>query len=143
MQIVFFVLIICAVIGLLDTVYLTIKHYEGAPVVCGLFDRCDIVTTSKYSTIFGFPISLLGAIYYFLILILIDIYLFFKIKFIPKIALAISTLSFLFSVWLVYLQLFILKSICPYCMLSATTSTIIFGLLIFINYKSRIANSIT
>jgi uncharacterized membrane protein len=120
------VLAILSFIGLLDGAYLTWKHYTNGSVNCSLTAGCEQVLTSQYSTIAGVPLSLIGAIYYvvlfFLCIALLDTD---RPLFVKLIAL-ISGAGVLFSSYLVYLQVAMLKSICIYCMLSATTTTLIF-----------------
>jgi uncharacterized membrane protein len=126
----FFVL---AIIGAIDSLYLTKKHYTQE-YTCSLLEinNCESVLSSSYSTIFNIPIALIGFIYYLLILINALIYFKKPNQFSKNILSYIPTFSFIFSAYLVYLQLFVLRSICQYCMLSAATSTIIFILSIIL-----------
>lgn len=121
-----------AFIGFLDASYLTIKHFTGGIVNCTLTEGCDIVTTSQYSEIFGIPVALLGLFYYLTVLITSLLYFDTKnykiISFLPIMA----TAGILFSGWFVYAQIFLIKAICQYCVLSAITSTLIFILSMFI-----------
>lgn len=129
-------LIILSFIGFLDAVYLTVAHYSGNALNCSVLKGCDVVTTSKYSLIFGIPVALLGSFYYFIILILALLYLDTKNKSILSLILHITTIGFLMSVWFVYSQFFIIEALCQYCLLSALTSTILFILNIYISkYK--------
>ncbi|HMP67205.1 MAG TPA: vitamin K epoxide reductase family protein [Candidatus Paceibacterota bacterium] len=132
-----FIIIALAIVGLADTSYLTTKHYSEASIVCNIFDKCDIVTSSKYNNIAGVPISMIGVIYYLSIIFLVNLYLFLKKNLIIKIATSLSMIAFLFSVWLVYLQFFVLNAVCGYCMLSATVSTLIFVTIIFLSKISK------
>ncbi len=118
--------LIISAIGFIDATYLTTQHFLGAPVACSILKGCEQVTTSPYSLIFGIPVSLLGSLYYLTILILSVIYLDSKkIKFLNIIA-KITPFGFLASLYFVYLQIFVIKAICLYCMGSATTSTLLF-----------------
>jgi len=117
---------ITAFIGFLDATYLTVEHYTGGNINCYISTGCDTVANSKYAVVLGIPMALLGAIFYFGMLILSILYLDIKKK--PLIYLLVlgGITGFLFSIFLVYLQLFVLHSVCEYCMLSATTSTLLF-----------------
>lgn len=121
-----------ALVGFIDAVYLTVKHYSGG-VNCSLIEGCEEVTTSKYSVIGGAPIALFGAIYYAAILITAFAYLDTKKVFFLKGISFLSAAGFLVSLGLVYLQIFIIKAICLYCLISAASSTGLFvlGLIIF------------
>ena len=121
------IFLIASLLGFLDTTYLAVKHYAGTSLNCSvLFGDCEKVTTSKYSMVAGVPLALIGAIYYFTIFILSVAYLDTKHKKIIIIASYLTATGFLASVYFVFLQLFIIKAICPYCMVSAMLSTVLF-----------------
>ena len=121
------VFLIASLLGFLDTTYLTVKHYTGSSLNCSvLFGDCEKVTTSKYSMLAGVPLALIGAIYYFTIFILSVAYLDTKREKTIIIASYLTATGFLASAYFVFLQLFIIKAICPYCMVSAILATILF-----------------
>jgi uncharacterized membrane protein len=139
--------LIVAVMGFADASYLTIEHYRGVIPPCSVTEGCEVVLTSSYSTIFGVPTSLLGAIYYLAVSIGAFIYLESKHgageiaahhAAILKWTLMATAFGFGMSLWFVYLQLFILHSICIYCMGSAAASTILFITAIVMLRKSSI-----
>lgn len=132
-----YIILALAFIGFLDSVYLTAVHYAGSELNCGYFGSCNEVTTSEYSIIFGIPTALLGALYYLTVLILGLIHVDTK-KLLPlKLITPIVTFGFLFSFWLVYLQIVIIEQICLYCMASAGTTTILFALGLYMFLKLR------
>lgn len=118
--------IVIALIGFLDAVFLTTKHYTGQEVTCTLTGGCNDVLTSQYAMMLGLPTSLWGALYYFTILLAALLYLNYKNNIISYYLNYVTIIGLLMSAYLVYLQLFIIHSICPYCMLSALTSTTLF-----------------
>lgn len=130
----------------MDATYLTAVHYKGAELGCTTWGSCNAVTTSKYAVIFGIPMALLGAFYYLGILILALIHIDTR-RILPLKLISLGTaFGFIFSIFLVYLQLFVIHEICIYCMFSAGTSTILFilGILIILSLrkeKHKIANS--
>lgn len=137
-----FSLLTVSFVGFLDSFYLTTKHYSGTALNCSLLHGCEQVTTSQYSTFFNIPIALLGVLYYLTIFILISLYLDTKNKRILTILPFLTPIGFLASGYFVYLQLFTIKAICIYCMLSALTSTAIFILSIFVvKYKKVVKNN--
>ncbi|MBI4235383.1 vitamin K epoxide reductase family protein [Candidatus Peregrinibacteria bacterium] len=127
-------------VGLLDATYLTVSHYSGAQLSCSLTTGCNTVTTSIYSQIFGIPVALLGLIFYFTVLFLSLLYFdlqkpdapgipasgMAKGKAILKIIAPLSGLAFLSSAYFMYVQFFVIKALCQYCILSALLSTTIF-----------------
>lgn len=123
---------ITALIGFADAAFLAIEHYRGVVPPCTIILGCEKVTTSEYSEVFGIPLALFGAIYYFALLVLIVAYFDFKKDLILKIAGLITPSGFLASVYFIYLQLFVIKAACLYCMISAVSSIILFVLGIII-----------
>lgn len=121
-------LILISFIGLMDATYLTVTHYNGSELSCSVFSGCNQVTESKWSEFMGIPIALFGALYYFTILVMSLLYFDSKKSILIKLIFPLTVCGVLFSAFLVGLQLFVIKAICQYCMLSALTSTILFGL---------------
>ncbi|PIZ94558.1 MAG: hypothetical protein COX81_03195 [Candidatus Magasanikbacteria bacterium CG_4_10_14_0_2_um_filter_37_12] len=118
--------LIFSIIGFCDSTFLAIKNLTGSYIGCGVNGGCDIVTSSVYSTLFGIPVALFGTLYYLSILLLVVFYLDKKkIKILLWIS-RITVVGFLASIYFVYLQLFVIHSICYFCMGSAITSTSLF-----------------
>lgn len=128
-----------ALIGLGDAVFLLTKHYVGT-INCAVWSGCQEVLISSYSTLFGIPIALFGVLYYLFILFNVLAYWQSAKNIFANILTFIPIVGFLFSLYLIYLQLFIIKYICIYCMLSALSSTLIFILsfIIFWQYKKSV-----
>ncbi len=123
---IYYIMIFLSLVGLSDALYLTSRYYKGV-ISCSIIEGCQEVMLSSYSHIKSIPISLLGVSYYFIILIAIIFYLSQKNK-IAKLAIKILPwLAFAFSLWLLYIQAFVLKYFCQYCLLSTATAA---GLLI-------------
>ena len=115
--------------GLADTSYLPAQNLPGTGVNCAILQGCDKVLASPYAVIGGnIPLALLGAAYYFLLLILVLIYLQNKNWGAILGFFALSAFGFLFSIWLTYLQFFVIRALCLYCLSSAIFTTILFAL---------------
>ncbi|MCX6734696.1 MAG: vitamin K epoxide reductase family protein [Candidatus Peregrinibacteria bacterium] len=132
-------LIIVSFIGFLDASYLTIAHYTGLALRCSVFSGCEQVTTSPYSVVLGIPVALMGVLYYLTILLATLFYYDSRKSYLPKYIAWATNAGLAASVWFVFLQLFVIKAICQYCMISATTSTLlfIFGIIIIKQYGEK------
>jgi len=125
------VILILSVIGLLLSIYLTYLHYaEGQAAFCSQGSDCDQVRQSSYSSIFGIPVALLGAVGYVLIFWFTYVSLTRSTRWL--LLYTISLAGFIFSAYLTYIELFVIKAICPYCVVSAVIMTIIF---IMVSYR--------
>lgn len=117
--------IIFSLLGLGDTLFLTIKHYEGTPLTCVILEGCDVVTTSSYSLLWGIPLALFGVMYYTALFGLLLIFAIYELRFILKLIAVIAVAGFLVSLYLTYIQVFVIGAICIYCVLSAVFTTLI------------------
>lgn len=135
--------LIFSAIGFVDATYLTVKHFLGTPIPCAILQGCEQVTNSQFATIFGIPVALLGSGYYLTVLLLSVIYLDTRKLAALKLAAFATFFGMLASLWFVFLQIFIIKAICLYCMVSATTSTLLFicGLIFFTKNKPEMPAS--
>lgn len=136
----FWLILVCAGIGFLDASYLSIEHIlaqYGHSVFCivGAPGNCNIVLQSMYATPLGIPLAYLGLLYYTaIVLITIQLHRARNIR-LWHLLQAIITVGFFTSAYLVYVQLLVLYTICPYCMVSATMSTIMFGGVVWYRFK--------
>lgn len=128
--------LVVSALGFIDATYLSVQHFLGEIPPCTI-SGCEFVLTSAQSTIFGVPVALFGSFYYLFILILSVYHLDTKNKKILKTISLISVLGFIVSIYFVYLQFFVIKYICEYCMVSAITCTIMFILGMYYLYKIK------
>ncbi len=120
---------IAAAIGLLDSIYLAYVKLANAKIYCtpGLGD-CDVVNASQWSSLWGIPLGVYGVLGFGAILLIVS----FENKskmlapHINLILFAISFAGFLFSLYLTYIELFVLRAVCQWCILSALMMTVIF-----------------
>ncbi len=110
------VLLVLAVLGAMISAYLTWTHFAGlSPVCTGSGEGCETVQTSRYASILGIPVALLGLVAYagliFSAIVWRDagIYLGFLI----------SLVGTLFSAYLTYLEVFVIGALCQWCLASA------------------------
>lgn len=129
--------LLVAFIGFTDAAYLATRYYRGIPIGCIVSEGCDRVAVSQYATIADVPVALIGAVYYFTILLVIALYFWHRKEKKLYCLARFTIVGFLASLWFVYLQLFVIKTICFYCMVSAASSTILFALGLVILYKKQ------
>ena len=120
-----------ALIGLADSGYLAMKHLRGDYVRCD--DDCSAVLGSKYADINGVPIAGIGAIAYMAVLTAAAL----GALGYTRARYAVALLAFpmaLISLWLIYLQAFVIHHFCQYCLLSAAI-TITLTILVFVSSR--------
>lgn len=113
-----------ALVGLGDAVYLTVEHLTGATLQCSITHGCAEVLGSRFATIGHVPLAAFGAAAYFTVFSLTTLAAFGYAgarKFLPPLV----ALMFLFTLWLLYLQAFVLHAFCQFCLLSASITTLL------------------
>ena len=133
--------IIFASIGLVDSLYLIWIKIANDKVYClpGLGD-CWTVNTSQYSQVLGIPVSVFGVIGFLIILLLAlfkDRNKFFHANQVTLLF-GITLAGFLYSIYLTYLEIFVINAICPFCVLSAISMTILFVISVVRLVKSQV-----
>ncbi|HEV2801297.1 MAG TPA: vitamin K epoxide reductase family protein [Pyrinomonadaceae bacterium] len=113
---------VLALVGLADAIYLTVEHLSGRSVRCSVTSGCSEVLASPYATIGDYPLALFGAVAYFTAFSLATLAAFGSQRAGTLFA-VLAALMFATSLWLVYLQAFVLHAFCQYCLLSAAVST--------------------
>lgn len=122
------VTIALAVIGLLVSIYMTIYKVTSNEAMCIGSSGCSEVNASRYSEINGIPVAVLGVIGYSTILALL--FLETRLSFFQEngtmIFFGISLMGFLFTLYLIYLEVALIKAYCPFCLASQAVMIIIF-----------------
>lgn len=117
---------VVACIGLADSGYLTIKHLQGAYIRCG--DECSAVLGSRYAEgIAGVPLAGFGAMAY-LTVIIGALLAACGLSAGRQIFIVMAIVMALTSVWLIYLQAFVIHAFCKYCLASAAVCFSLAGL---------------
>jgi uncharacterized membrane protein len=124
-----------ALIGLADSMYLTVEHLTGQSVRCTVISGCSEVLSSPYATIHGYPLALLGAIAYFAVFSLATLAA-FGYRVVDRLLLLVVTLMFLTTLWLLYLQAFVIRQFCQFCLLSALVTITLSLLVLFASRRA-------
>lgn len=134
---IFLLLLLLGIVGIIDASYLTYEHFVNIIPPCFVnrflpfLSDCGLVLRSKYAVMFGIPLAVFGLIHYVILTLFIGLvitsdkkiwwyWLFFQ-----------TLMGAVFSIYLMYLQIFVIKSMCIYCILSALNSFALFILSYF------------
>ena len=116
------------VVGLLVSIYMTIFKITSNESMCIGSKDCSVVNASRYSEVNGVPVAMIGVVGYASLLAL----LWFGTRpgFFQQngsmIFFGVSLIGFLFTAFLVYVEIALLKAYCPFCITSQVSMTIIF-----------------
>ena len=115
---------IVALFGLADGIYLTIEHVTGRTAQCIASSGCQDVLSSKYAAMGPIPLASLGALAYFTAfsaaLLAASGYTKCRVLFALLVGLMFAT-----TLWLLYLQAFVLHAFCDYCLFSGGVTTVL------------------
>jgi len=119
-----------AAAGIFVALYLTLyKLGVFGDLACGI-GSCEVVNASRWAIFLGLPVAAWGLAFYVLTFTIAMIGLRPDLAGSRAVAgalLALSTTGFLFSTWLTYLELFVIRAICQWCVVSAIIATGMFA----------------
>lgn len=122
---------ILAVIGVAEATYLTALDLSGADVVCIASSTCGHVLHSAYAEVHGIPLAALGGLGYFAVFSCATLAA-FGYRRITALLIVIVGIMFGTTLWLLYVQAYVLHSFCDYCLFSAALVFLLAGVIIAI-----------
>lgn len=119
-----------ALLGLLDSLYLSWVKLAGATASCSGIGGCESVNNSRYAEIYGVPVAVLGAGLYGLVLVLLSLEgrLLEGRETIKMVVFGLSLGGVLYSAYLTYVEVAVLRAICPFCVVSAIVLVALLGI---------------
>jgi uncharacterized membrane protein len=116
------------ILGLLVSIYMTIYKITSNDNMCVGSHDCSVVNASKYSEVNGIPVAVVGAVGYTTLLGIL--WLGHKPGFFKDngsmIFFGVSLIGFFFTLWLIYVEITLIKAYCPFCITSQISMTLIF-----------------
>ena len=112
---------IISLLGLADTIYLTVEHLVGETAGCIVASGCFEVLGSKYATLGPVPLAGVGAVAYFTVFSL-ALLAAFGYRRVEIFLMLLVQVMFAVTLWLLLLQAFVLHAFCDYCLLSAAVT---------------------
>ena len=116
------------ILGLLVSVWMTIYKVTDNERMCIGSTGCAVVNASLYSEMNGIPVAAIGVFGYLSILALF--FLENRPGFFQEngsmLLFGVTLIGFLFTLWLVYVEIALLDAYCPFCITSQIAMTLIF-----------------
>jgi len=116
------------IIGLLVSIYMTIFKITSNENMCIGSKDCSVVNTSRYSEVNGIPVAVIGVGGYAALLAVV--WLERKPGFFQQngtmIFFGLALTGFLFNVYLIFVEVALIKAYCPFCITSQVAMTILF-----------------
>lgn len=120
---------ILAVVGMGVAIYLTFIEARNAPAICGPVGDCNTVQNSQYARFLGVPVGLIGLLGY---IAMLAAWWWQRARDDTSAAYArlalfgMGLVGVLFSIYLTYLELFVIHAVCIWCLSSAVLMTLLF-----------------
>ncbi|MCL4303719.1 MAG: hypothetical protein KJ077_48990 [Anaerolineae bacterium] len=117
-----------ALAGLGVSIYLAFVEINQVEAICGPVGECNIVQASPYARILGVPIAVLGILNYLLV-----VTLWLGRRYLPGVwatlpalgLLGLSLVGVLFSIYLTWLEIFVIRAVCLWCLSSAIITLVL------------------
>jgi uncharacterized membrane protein len=125
--------VLFALLGVVNSIYLTWVKLTDSYATCGPIGDCESVNSSRYAEFAGVPIALIGILGYLAIMAVVLIEPKFP-SFQEGLRLAFFGFTLtgtIYSAYLTYVEIAILNAVCPYCVLSAILMLVLFVISIY------------
>jgi len=117
-----------ALAGLGVASYLAYVETQAVPAICGPVGDCNAVQSSPYARLFGVPVGVLGVLGYLAIL---SAWLYGRLRsdrlaqHAPLAVCGMALFGVLISLYLTYLEPFVIRAVCAWCLTSAVIMTLL------------------
>ncbi len=122
-------ILVFILIGMTVSGYLTYTHLAHVDPTCYGIGSCAYVQASSYAKIFGIPIALLGLLAYMaMFATAVAAYWFLDEErryFAQQVLFGMAFAGTLYSAYLTYVEAFVLRAWCIYCVISAIAITVV------------------
>ena len=128
-----------ALAGIFVALYLLLYKLGLIGALSCAVGSCETVNSSKWATFLGLPVAGWGVAFYvglFVLTMVSTSEAYAGSRAIALVLPAVSGTGVLFSLWLTYLELFVIDAVCQWCVVSAVIVSIIFVVCV-VDYRER------
>jgi uncharacterized membrane protein len=122
------IILVLAFCGLSDSIYLTQSEVSNTPLICNVenLSGCNIVAASQYAHLFGIPLAEYGEIFYALLFVVAALEIVFLDQLLRRVLQGLSSVGLIVSLYLTFLEIYVIHALCVYCIASAVIALLIF-----------------
>lgn len=124
-------------LGLANAVYLVQAYSGNAELNCSVISGCAVVAESPYSVLFGMSLPSLGVVFFLALFVGAAVLLILRSYKVAALYMGLAILGFIFSLYFIYLQFFVIGAVCVYCLISAVVSTLMAGFSVGVYQEAR------
>ncbi len=120
-------ILILAFCGIADSAYLTQQEVAGVPLICNIenLSGCNTVVASPYSHLLGIPLAYYGLGFYTLMFICAAFELVLIRVWLRRVLQGLAVFGMLVSLYSVYVQTFLVRALCVYCLISVVLTILV------------------
>lgn len=129
-KLIFRILVALAILGLAVSIYMTVYKLTDNNNMCLGSGDCSTVNSSRYASVYGIPVAAIGVAGYLAILgiLLLEQRNDFLRQNASMFLFGLALAGFLFTVYLIYVEIALIHALCPFCITSQVAMTAIFML---------------
>jgi uncharacterized membrane protein len=123
------------IVGLAVAGYLSVVELAGGVPTCGPFHGCEEVALSEYARVGGIPVALFGVVLSVVLLTLALAWWRTNIYGLLLAHYALSLVGVIFDGYFLYLQVFVIRAVCIWCLTYEISLLLRFALAAFVYYR--------
>jgi uncharacterized membrane protein len=131
---------VVALVGLADSIYLAVLHLTGQTADCVASTGCETVLGSSYAHVGKVPLAAFGAAGYFTVFSLATLAA-FDYASAKRLFPWLVGMMLAVTLWLLYVQAFVLHAFCDFCLLSASLIGVLSGICLALFLSAKKARS--
>ncbi len=123
--------LVLSLLGVADSWYLYESAVTDTALTCDIgagLDGCNVVAQSPYSQFLGIPLALYGVGFFGLLFAVAAAQFFVSSRRLTLLYLGLSAFGAAASLVFMYIQFFLIKALCIYCLLSAAITFALLGI---------------
>lgn len=129
---------IFSLLGLIVSAFLLYEYNISGPIVCPIGSGCDVVRASQYSHFLGISIPILGVIFYLAMAMFSVVHSHqLSVKLLVKLKLLGAAAGVGFGVYLTFLEAFVIRAYCFWCVTSFIISLVILGAIVLVRKETN------
>ena len=117
-------------LGMLVSAYMTVYKLTDNQTMCLGNGGCSVVNSSVFSEVYGIPVALIGFLGYSAILAVLILASRSTLlgSNASLLVFGLCLTGFLFTVYLIYVEIALIRALCPFCLASQAIMTILFAI---------------
>jgi len=122
--------VVLSVLGMLVALYMTVFKLTDNQNMCLGNGGCSVVNNSPYAQVYGIPVAVVGVLGYAAILAVLLISARLRVHTSNEVLVSfgLCLAGFLFTIYLVYVEIALIRALCPFCLASQLIMTLLFAL---------------